>query len=88
MNPDHIDVDAIPAAHWRLGDACELIVLESVHLEDFDVVIAATAKSLLNTPPRHQPGELRFRRCLTLAPSSGWVAVMAAEGGGEGVWRA
>ena len=23
-NPDHIDVDAIPAAHWRLGDACEL----------------------------------------------------------------
>ena len=26
-NPDHIDVDAIPAAHWRLGDACELGVL-------------------------------------------------------------
>ena len=23
-NPDHIDVDAIPAAQWRLGDACEL----------------------------------------------------------------
>ena len=40
-NPDHIDVDAIPAAHWRLGDACEISVLESVHLEDFDVVIGA-----------------------------------------------
>ena len=37
-NPDHIDVDAIPAAHWRLGDACELSLLESVKLEEFDVV--------------------------------------------------
>ena len=27
-NPDHIDVDAIPAAHWRLGDSCELSLLE------------------------------------------------------------
>ena len=26
-NPDHIDVDTIPAAHWRLGDACELSLL-------------------------------------------------------------
>lgn len=34
-NPDHIDVDAIPAAHWRLGDACELSLLESVRLEGF-----------------------------------------------------
>src|SRR5208337_3853435 len=36
-NPDHVDVDAIPAAHWRLGDACELSLLESVHLPEFDV---------------------------------------------------
>ena len=21
-NAEHVDVDAIPAAHWRLGDAC------------------------------------------------------------------
>ena len=42
-NPDHIDVDAIPAAHWRLGDACELSLLE-----EFDVVIAATGDDKAN----------------------------------------
>lgn len=47
-NAGHIDVDAIPAAHWRLGDACELSLLESVHLEDFDVVIAATGDDKAN----------------------------------------
>ena len=47
-NPDHIDVDAIAAAHWRLGDACELSLLESVHLEEFDVVIAATGDDKVN----------------------------------------
>ena len=47
-NPDHIDVDAIPGAHWRLGDACELTLLESVHLEEFDVVIAATGDDKVN----------------------------------------
>src|SRR5215472_14024754 len=47
-NPDHVDVDAIPAAHWRLGDACELSLLESVHLEDFDVVVAATGDDKAN----------------------------------------
>ena len=47
-NPDHIDVDAIPAAHWRLGDACELTLLESVKLEEFDVVIAATGDDKVN----------------------------------------
>ena len=47
-NPDHVDVDAIPAAHWRLGDACELSLLESVHLEEFDVVIAATGDDKVN----------------------------------------
>lgn len=47
-NPDHVDVDAIPAAHWRLGDACELSLLESVGLEEFDVVIAATGDDKAN----------------------------------------
>jgi trk/ktr system potassium uptake protein len=47
-DPAHVDVDAIPAAHWRLGDACELSLLESVNLEDFDVVIAATGDDKAN----------------------------------------
>jgi trk system potassium uptake protein TrkA len=38
-NPDHIDVDAIPSAHW---------LLESVKLEEFDVVIAATGDDKVN----------------------------------------
>ncbi|MCV7258035.1 potassium channel family protein [Mycobacterium shimoidei] len=47
-NPEHLDVDAIPAAHWRLGDACELSLLESIHLEEFDVVVAATGDDKAN----------------------------------------
>src|ERR1700677_294695 len=47
-NAYHVDVDAIPAAHWRLGDACELSLLESIHLEDFDVVVAATGDDKVN----------------------------------------
>ncbi|WP_313674332.1 TrkA family potassium uptake protein [Mycolicibacterium sp.] len=47
-NPGHFDVDAIPAATWVFGDACELSLLESVHLEDFDVVIAATGDDKAN----------------------------------------
>lgn len=47
-DPGHIDVDAIPGAQWRLGDACELTVLESVQLEQFDVVIAATGDDKVN----------------------------------------
>src|SRR5579875_4087752 len=47
-NIDHVDVDAVPAAHWRLGDACELSLLESAHLEEFDVVIAATGDDKVN----------------------------------------
>jgi len=47
-NPDHIDVDAIPEAHWRLGDACELSLLESIKIEEFDVVIAATGDDKVN----------------------------------------
>src|SRR5512139_2134472 len=47
-NAEHLDVDAIPTAHWRLGDACELSLLESVKLEEFDVVIAATGDDKAN----------------------------------------
>ncbi|EUA00285.1 trkA-N domain protein [Mycobacterium kansasii 824] len=47
-NRDHLDPDAIPTAHWQLGDACELTLLESVHLEDFDVVVAATGDDKVN----------------------------------------
>jgi trk system potassium uptake protein TrkA len=47
-NASHLDVDAVPAAHWRLGDCCELSLLESVHLEEFDVVIAATGDDKAN----------------------------------------
>lgn len=47
-NPDHFDVDAIPAAAWCFGDACELRLLESVQLEQFDVVIAATGDDKAN----------------------------------------
>ena len=47
-NPEHLDIDAIPAAHWRLGDSCELSLLESIHLEEFDVVVAATGDDKAN----------------------------------------
>lgn len=47
-NADHIDVDAIAEAQWHLGDACELSLLEAVHLEGFDVVIAATGDDKAN----------------------------------------
>lgn len=47
-NPDHFDVAAIPAAAWCFGDACELRLLESMQLEQFDVVIAATGDDKAN----------------------------------------
>lgn len=47
-NPEHIDVEDIADAQWHLGDACELSLLESVHLESFDVVIAATGDDKAN----------------------------------------
>jgi len=47
-NPEHVDVEDIAEAQWQLGDACELSLLESVHLEDFDVVIAATGDDKVN----------------------------------------
>jgi trk system potassium uptake protein TrkA len=47
-NPGHFDTDAIPAAQWLFGDACELTLLEAMHLEEFDVVIAATGDDKAN----------------------------------------
>ena len=47
-NPGHFDVEAIPSANWLFGDACELSLLESVRLEEFDVVIAATGDDKAN----------------------------------------
>lgn len=47
-NSEHVEVDAIAEAHWHLGDACELTLLESMHLEAFDVVIAATGDDKAN----------------------------------------
>ncbi len=45
---EHLDPEAIPAAHWRLGDACEVSVLESVQLHEFDVVVASTGDDKAN----------------------------------------
>lgn len=47
-NPGHVDTVNIGEAAWHLGDACELSLLESVHLEDCDVVIAATGDDKAN----------------------------------------
>ena len=44
----HRRADAIPAAHWLLGDACEVSVLESMQLHEFDVVVAATGDDKAN----------------------------------------
>ncbi|MEO8816142.1 MAG: TrkA family potassium uptake protein [Mycobacterium sp.] len=47
-NPEHVDHDDIADAQWEPGDACELSLLESMHLESFDVVIAATGDDKTN----------------------------------------
>lgn len=47
-NPGHFDVDAIPAAQWLFGDACELSLLEAMQLQQYDVVIAATGDDKAN----------------------------------------
>jgi trk system potassium uptake protein TrkA len=56
-NPEHIDVEggdhrhhhiAIKGARWRLGDACEMSVLQSLRLEEFDVAVAATGDDKAN----------------------------------------
>src|ERR1700759_1758407 len=46
--PEHIEVEAIPRAHWQLGDACEVSMLELVKLHEFDVVVAATGDDKVN----------------------------------------
>ncbi|MEU3476332.1 TrkA family potassium uptake protein [Rhodococcus sp. NPDC006774] len=45
---DHVDQAAIPEAEWVLADACELSLLEAAHLEEYDVVIAATGDDKAN----------------------------------------
>ena len=45
---DHVDQGAIPEAEWVLADACELSLLEAAHLENYDVVIAATGDDKAN----------------------------------------
>ena len=45
---DHVDQAAIPEAEWVLADACELSLLEAAHLENYDVVIAATGDDKAN----------------------------------------
>ncbi|MBB4854383.1 trk system potassium uptake protein TrkA [Mycobacteroides chelonae] len=47
-NPEHIDPEAVPEAQWRLGDACEISLLEAEELHTFDVVIAATGDDKAN----------------------------------------
>jgi trk system potassium uptake protein TrkA len=56
-NPAHVDVEggdqrhhhvAIKGARWRLGDACEMSVLQSLRLEEFDVAVAATGDDKVN----------------------------------------
>ncbi len=47
-NPEHVVIEDIADADWHLGDACELSLLEAVHLESFDVVIAATGDDKAN----------------------------------------
>ncbi|MBY4274234.1 TrkA family potassium uptake protein [Rhodococcus fascians] len=45
---DHVDEAAVPEAEWVLADACELSLLEAAHLENYDVVIAATGDDKAN----------------------------------------
>ncbi|WP_370614234.1 potassium channel family protein [Mumia sp. Pv 4-285] len=46
--PRAIRSDSIPEAEWLLADACELSALETAHLEQCDVVIAATGDDKAN----------------------------------------
>ncbi len=45
---DHVDPTAVPDAKWVHGDACELSLLETAGLEQYDVVIAATGDDKAN----------------------------------------
>lgn len=41
-------VASVPAAHWVQGDACELGVLAQTHLEEAEVIVAATGDDKVN----------------------------------------
>ncbi len=43
-----IKPDRVPDAEWLLADACEMSSLEEAHLQDCDVVIAATGDDKVN----------------------------------------
>ncbi|NLU81368.1 TrkA family potassium uptake protein [Rhodococcus sp. HNM0569] len=45
---EHVEPEAVPQATWVHGDACELSLLESAHLERYEVVIAATGDDKAN----------------------------------------
>lgn len=45
---EHVEPDSVPEARWVHGDACELTLLESAELENYDVVIAATGDDKAN----------------------------------------
>jgi trk system potassium uptake protein TrkA len=47
-NPDSIKPDRVPDAEWLLADACEMSSLEEAHLDECDVVIAATGDDKVN----------------------------------------
>jgi trk system potassium uptake protein len=47
-DPASIKPDRVPDAEWLLADACELSSLEEAHLQQCDVVIAATGDDKVN----------------------------------------
>lgn len=47
-NAESIKPDRVPDAEWLLADACELSSLEEAHLDECDVVIAATGDDKVN----------------------------------------
>ena len=47
-NPESIKPDRVPDAEWLLADACEMSSLEEAHLDECDVVIAATGDDKVN----------------------------------------
>jgi len=46
--PESIKPDRVPDAEWLLADACELSSLEEAHLDECDVIIAATGDDKVN----------------------------------------
>ena len=45
---DDVKASRVPEASWLLADACEISALEEAHLEDCDVVVAATGDDKSN----------------------------------------